>query len=205
MLKAIRVSLAAAILAFSVAPGFALDQVKGQAAPAASPAAQSATASGSAVVDHGLTTATVTVPPSAEAQTYEIPTKQIIDALLPYIVSAVGGIIAVLGSIVTVWLKQRWNIDVDQSNRNAWQQAAQNAAGALLAKGAVQIEESGKVTVRNAEMANVINMVVARVPGAIKHFGFTPEDIQSLIMAKIPQVMAGSVPAAVAPAPVVQK
>ncbi len=190
-----------AALAFSIVPAIGEENVKGVTAPAAAPAAQSATANNAAVVNHGLTTATVTVPPSTEAQTYEIPTKQFIDALMPYIVSAVGGLITVLGTLLTVWLKQKWNIDVDQAHRDAWQQSAQNAAGALLARGAVKIEDSGKITVQSEAMANAVNTVMARVPGAIAHFGFTPNDIQNLIVAKIPQVVTGSVPAAIAPAP----
>lgn len=191
----------AAALALSVGASYAQERVKGVVAPAEAPATQAAQSTNSAVVSKGLTTATVTVPASSEPQTFEIPTKEIIDALLPYIIAAIGGIITVMGGVVTAWLKRKWNIDIDQKHRDAWQQAAQNAAGALLARGAVSIQQGGRVTVDNAEMAKVINTVIGRVPDAIKHFGFEPDDVQNLIVAKIPQVMTGSVPAAVAPAP----
>ena len=197
----LRKLIVTAALVLSIGAANAAENVKGIVSPAASSATQSATSTNSAVVNQGLTTATVTVPPSAVATTYEIPTKQFIDAVMPYIVSAVGGIITVLGLLITTWLKQRWNIDIDQAHRDAWQQSAQNAAGALLAQGAVKIEDSGKITVQNAAMAGVINAVMARVPDAIAHFGFTPQDIQNLIIAKIPQVISGSVPPTIAPAP----
>ena len=194
--------LVIAALTLSVSAASAgVDNVKGVTAPAAAPAAQSATETDAAVVSHGLTTATVTVPPSTEAKTYEIPTKAFIDAIMPYIVSAVGGIISVIGVLLATWLKQKWNIDIDQNHRDAWQQSAQNAAGSLLARGAVKIEDSGAITVKSEAMANAVNTVMQRVPQAIAHFGFTPNDIQNLIVAKIPQVISGAVPPTVAPAP----
>lgn len=184
------------ILALNAAPSIAAEQVKPQASPPA--AAATAQSSNSAVVSKGLTTATVTVPASDKPQTFEIPVKELIDALLPYIVALIGTIITGLGGLITWWFKKKFNIDIDQSHRNAWQQSAQNAAGALLAKGAVAIAPDGKVTVKSEEMAKVVNIVIARVPDAIKHFGFTPEDVQHLIEAKIPQVITGSVPPTVA-------
>lgn len=196
-----RLMIAAVVFAVACAPAISAEQVKGQVAPAEAPATQAAQSSNNAVVNKSLTTATVTVPASSEPQTFEIPTREIMDALLPYITAAVGGVITVLGGLIAAWLKQRWNIDIDQKHRDAWQQAAQNAAGALLARGAVSVEQSGKVSVNSEAMANVVNTVLSRVPGAIKHFGFEPDDVRNLIVAKIPQVMTGSVPAAVAPAP----
>lgn len=192
-----------AVLAFLAVPAVAAETVKGTTAPPAAADTQTSAATNSAVVNKSIsgTTATVTVPASSEPQQYQIDIKPLIDGLLPYIVSALGGIIVLIGGLITTWLKRKWNIDIDQAHRNAWQQAAQNAAGALIAKGAVKIEGNGTVSVKSAEMAQVINTVAQRVPEAIAHFGFTPDDIQHLIVAKIPQVISGSVPAAVAPAP----
>lgn len=193
----------AAVLALSIGPALAAEQVQGNSVPTASPQGQAATASNKAVVEKNIagTTATITVPASSEPQEFHIDIKPLIDGLLPYIVSTIGGIIVLIGGLLTVWLKQKFNIDIDQKHRDAWQQSAQNAAGALLARGAVKIEESGKISVQSEAMASVVNTVMERVPDAIKHFGFTPNDIQNLIVAKIPQVVTGSVPATVAPAP----
>lgn len=192
-----------AVLAFLAVPAVAAETVKGTTAPPAAADTQTSAATNSAVVNKSIsgTTATVTVPASSEPQQYQIDLKPFIDGLLPYIVSAVGSIIVILGGLITTWLKQKWNIDIDQAHRDAWQQAAQNAAGALIAKGAVQIGDDGKVAVKSADMAQVINTMATRVPAAIAHFGFTTDEIQHLIIAKIPQVMSGSVPPTVAPSP----
>jgi len=84
--------------------------------------------------------------PTAAATGTVAATGPLIDGLLPYIIAAVGGLISVVGTVVAVWLKQKFNIEIEAKDREAWQQSATNAAGALIARGAVKIEEgTGKI------------------------------------------------------------
>lgn len=189
--------IAVLALVLALAPCAAQEQVRGRAVPESAPAAQQATATNSAVVEKGVSTATITVPASTEPQEFKIDLKPLIDGLVPYIVAAVGGVITVLGGLLTLWLKQKFNIDVDAKYREAWQQSATNAAGDLIARGAVKIEQAtGRLVIENKDMATVINTVIARVPDAVKHFGLTPDDIRTTVIAKVPQVLTGATPAA---------
>lgn len=193
MFKRFLIAAVAASLAFAPALG---EQVKPQPVPS-TPAAAQATATGSAVVDKGLTGTTITVPASSEPQEFHVDLKPLIDGLLPYIIAAVGGLITVIGSVVALWLKQKFNIEIEAKDREAFQQSAMNAAGALIARGAVAVEEStGKMVISSGELAKVANTVSERVPDAIKRLGITPDQVQSLVMAKLPQVLTGATPGA---------
>ncbi len=181
------------IAGLACAPAFA-EQVRGNAISHDAPAAQQAQRNNAAVIDKGLTSTTITVPASATPQEFHVDIKPLIDGLLPYIISTMGGIIVILGGLATAWLKQHFNIEIQSKDRDAFQSAATNAAGALIARGAVSMEQAaGKISINSAAMAQVIDTVSQRVPDAINRLGVTPDQIQSLIIAKVPQVLgAGS-------------
>lgn len=194
-----RIMVAALVSALACAPALSAEQVQGNAVSQSSPQGQAATATNKAVVEKNIsgTTATITVPPSTEAQEFHVDIKPLIDGLLPYIIAAVGGLISVIGTVVAVWLKQKFNIEIEAKDREAWQQSATNAAGALIARGAVKVEEgTGKIVITNADLAHVASIVAERVPDAIRRLGVTPEQVQSMIIAKVPQVLTGATPAA---------
>jgi hypothetical protein len=190
-----RFSIAVVSLALILSPAFGAEQVTGT--PASTPNAQRAQQTNSAVVEKNISSTTITVPASTEPQEFHIDVKPLIDGLLPYIISALGGVIVILGGLLTAWLKQKFNIDIEAKQREAWQQTATNAAGALIAKGAVSIEQqTGKITIHSEAMADVINTASERVPEAIRALGITPEQMAQTITAKVPQVLTGSTPAA---------
>lgn len=177
------------VLAFvSIAPLARADEVKGITAAPASQEAQTATTKNTAVVSKGLTTATVTVPPSTEAQTYEIPVKDIMDALMPIILAGVGSIIALGFAIARSWIKAKFNVEVDKRFADQFQMAATNAAGLLIAKGAAKMDGAA-VSVHNQMLADAANDLITRFPEAIKHFDITPERVQEVILGKMPQIL----------------
>ena len=120
--------------------------------------------------------------------------------LAPYINSAIGALITAGLSWLFYLIQKRLGISIDEGNRDAIHTALQNAAASLLADGAVHLEGK-KVTVGSAEMANVMNEVMAAAPTAVAHFGLTPELLKQKIIDKIPQVPAGAALIAVANKP----
>lgn len=191
-----RIGIFCIVAALAISPALSAEQVKGAKAPE-SAATRQATTNNAAVVEKGVTGTTITVPPSSEPQEFHIDVKPLIDGLMPYIVSTVGGIIVILGGLLTAWLKQKFNIEIEAKQREAWQQTATNAAGDLIARGAVSIEQmTGRVTIHNQAMAEVINRAAERVPDAIKALGLTPEQMAQTITAKVPQVLTGATPPA---------
>ena len=122
---------------------------------------------------------------------------QAFGTLAPDINSAVGGVIMGGLSWLFYLLQKRFNVNIDESHRDAIQTALLNAAASLIADGAVHLQ--GKtVTVPNADMANAANEVIAAAPAAFARFGLTPEVIKRKIIDKIPQVPAGAAMLAVA-------
>lgn len=180
-----------AMLAFLLAasPAIAVDQVKGTTAAPAGQAAQTATTTNNAVVSKGISTASVTVPPSTEAQTYEIPIKDFMDAATPYILAGIASLIPIIFAWVRSVLKTRLNVEVDDRLANQFQTGAINAAGLLVAKGLAKIEEGGKVQVHNKVLADAATDLMLRFPDAMKRFDITPERVQDVILGKIPQVV----------------
>lgn len=174
---------AIAILAMSATAMAQTAIVKGTAAPPTAAATQ-ATQTNAAVVSKGLTSTTVTVPPSSEPQEYQIDLKPLIDALLPYIAAGLGLLITTICAALAAFMRNRWNVQTDKDTYDKIQTAAFNAAGALLAKGVVKIEASGKVTVKSQALADVANTVLDRVPKA----NYSEEQVQNLVVAKISQL-----------------
>ena len=193
MIEKLKIGAACLLLAFAILmpSAYAADQVKATATGQNAPAATAATANNQAQVTKSITgtTATVTVPPSTEAQTYEIPIKDFIDGLLPYIVAGFGLLISTIFSAIGLYLKKRWNIEMDQRFSNQLQTGATNAAGLLIMKGAAKLD-GATIKVHSEAVADAANDLIARFPEAIKHFDISTERVQEIIAGKIPQVLA---------------
>lgn len=108
-------------------------------------------------------------------------------ALLPYIASAVGGLITFLVGWVLVLVKSKLGLSIDDSMRASQQTAATNATGLVLNKLGNTL--NGKtVDVGNVLVADAVNYVMKAAPDAIAHFGLTPDAIAQKILALLPQV-----------------
>jgi hypothetical protein len=108
-------------------------------------------------------------------------------ALLPYIASAVGGLITFLVGWVLVLVKSKLGLSIDDSMRASLQTAATNATGLVLNKLGNTL--NGKtVDVGNVLVADAVNYVMKAAPDAIAHFGLTPDAIAQKILALLPQV-----------------
>jgi hypothetical protein len=182
------ISAALAALLIMSGPALALDPVP--AKPAAPVAAQ-AVKPGTAVVTKSVSggTASVTVPASTEPQTYEIDVKPLIETVRDLLIALVAGFTTVGVPLLFLRLRKKWGVDIDVGEQNKVQSALTNIAAQLIARGAVQVSENGRITVQNADLARAANTVIGRVPDAMAHFNLTPEQVQQRIIEKLPQVL----------------
>lgn len=121
--------------------------------------------------------------------------------LQPYVNAVVGSLLTALVSWVLLILKNKFNVQIDESNRNALVTALKNQAGSLIADGFVKVEANGKVTVPNQALAEAANEVMGVIPDAAARLGFTPDYVAKRIVDTIPQTAAGAqLVAAAAPA-----
>jgi hypothetical protein len=103
----------------------------------------------------------------------------------------VGAVVTALLSVALGWVlyvvKNKFNIDIEASNRDALNAFIQRQARSLVADGATKL--SGvKIEVSNAALAAAANAGLSAVPDALKYFGLTPDKVQSMIIDALPQV-----------------
>lgn len=115
----------------------------------------------------------------------------LIQALQPYIVSAVGALIVGLAGWVVAILKQKTNIDIDQNILDAFDRAAETQAGIIIAKSESGIM-SASIDVHNPMIANAVNTVLARLPAEAARVGMTPEKLADRITGKIGKLQASA-------------
>lgn len=114
------------------------------------------------------------------------------------------GYVAVLGSVVAavvVWAVFKFTgIKIEANARSAIETFVTNAAGAFLVR--FDTLAGVKVDVGNAQIADLANGALLRVPDALKQFGLGPEDIKKRIVEKIGILTAvsASVPTGAPPA-----
>lgn len=189
-------TIGAAVLAYitlAVSPAVALDVVKGTALPANQTAGATVLPvpppnSNTAVVTRNLNSTTVTVPAGQDAASFEIDTKPLIDLLVQYVNLALGTILPILVAWLVAWVRSRFKVSVSKAESDRLQEAALNAAGLLVARGAVWVEANGKITVESQALASVANTAISKVQDVSKAFHMEPDDVKRLILAKIPQL-----------------
>lgn len=108
-------------------------------------------------------------------------------AVQPVITAVVTALIGYVSLALVSLLKQRTGIQLDDSMRDSLQTAVTNGAGLVLNKLGNQLQ--GKtVDVKNSFVAEAVNYVIKAAPGAISHFGLSPDDIAHKVVALLPQV-----------------
>lgn len=111
--------------------------------------------------------------------------------LQPYIDAAVQVLILAAVSYFGLFIKKKFNVDIDKKSSDELTKFLQNRASSLIADGAVKM--SGvTVKVDNQRLADAANAALNSVPDAIKRFGLTPDVIAAKIVDAIPQVAAGA-------------
>lgn len=97
-----------------------------------------------------------------------------------------GLVVAAVGWVLWI-LKNKLSISIDDSMRDALQTFLQRQASSLVAKGAVTVQGL-KIDVKNDALAIAANTALSAIPGALNHFGLTPDKLGQMIVDKIPHV-----------------
>jgi hypothetical protein len=124
----------------------------------------------------------------------------LINQLLPYIVSGLGLLITTIVGLAVAWLKQKWNIEISQAQADKVTRALTNAAGGLIQtygpKAAMDFTATHPAVVAAA------NDVVARASDAMNALGIDPATVAKRVLEKVPQILpVDSQPVAIAVAP----
>lgn len=107
-------------------------------------------------------------------------------ALQPYIDAAVQALIAALVGWVLILAKNKLNVSIDDSRRDAVVTFLKRQASSLLADGAVKLK-GVKIEVDNAALANAANKALDAIPDALKHFNLSPAALQERIVDMLPK------------------
>jgi hypothetical protein len=104
----------------------------------------------------------------------------------PYVNSAVGALITVGLTWLTLLLRTKLNVSIDDSMRQALETFLKNQASSLIADGAVKFQGTA-VNVSSPALAAAANTALKLIPDTMAHFGLTPEVIAQKIIDAIPQ------------------
>jgi hypothetical protein len=127
----------------------------------------------------------VAVPAQADGNV--ISFGPLLGSLQPFVDALVSGLITAIVGWVLYVVKQKLNISIDDSMRDAFITWAKGQASSLVADGAVKV--SGlQVTVQSAALAAAANTIFRLIPDTAAHFGITPELAAQKIVDMIPHV-----------------
>lgn len=107
-------------------------------------------------------------------------------ALQPYVDAAVNGAIAALIGWVLVVVKNRFNIAIEASHRDALTTFLQRQASSLVAAGAVKVQGI-KIEVKNEALYAAANTALVAIPQALQFFGLSPAKVAEMIVDLIPK------------------
>lgn len=128
---------------------------------------------------------TVVTPPSGGL----VNVGQIFGFLGPYVDAILQALILAGVGALGVFLKQKWNIQVDESLMHTLQVALSNRASSLVADGVVRLSGT-KVDVHSEYLAHAANNLIAHNPDIAKQFNLTPDRVAAMIVDKLPTVPA---------------
>lgn len=123
-----------------------------------------------------------------------ISAKPLIEQIQPYIVSAVGAVITAVALFAVSIINKagkKYGFEIDAAARDSVISSAKNAAGGLIAKGAVIIENSGKITLPDGLLAQAAKEIIEkRAPDAVAQLSMKPADVEKRIVEQIGQITA---------------
>jgi hypothetical protein len=108
----------------------------------------------------------------------------ILNELIPVMVAIVGGLAIWGAKLVREWIKAKTGVQLnisDDQMRKYIDQAIQYGVALVVGK----VGGKAKISVDNAQLAQIANYVIAAVPDALKAFGITPEQLQDMIRARL--------------------
>jgi len=117
--------------------------------------------------------------------------------LAPYVDSTLGVLIVAAVGWVLYLVKNKLNVSIDDSAREALETFLKNQAQNLVAKGAVKLN-GVTIEVNSVALATAANAAAKFIPDAMARFGLTPEVLANKIKAVIPAVPSVAAAQAVA-------
>jgi hypothetical protein len=113
----------------------------------------------------------------------------LINALEPYIVSAVGALIVALSAWAVALLRQKTGIAISQDNLFRIQDAAKTQAGIWIAKADAGVMDAS-VDVKSPGIASAAQTVLDRLPPEATALGVTPDKMADMIVGEIGKLQA---------------
>ena len=104
--------------------------------------------------------------------------------LEPYLVMIVGFVVTTALGWIGMILKARFGIDLDAAMSARIQDAATNAAGAVLARMEGPIGTMA-IDLRSPLVKQGVDLLMSKVPDAIAHFGLTPDEVARIVQGKL--------------------
>lgn len=123
--------------------------------------------------------------PGASAATIDVG-QAVVGGLQEIINGVVAAGIAALVGWVAIVVKNKFNIDIEASHREALTAFIQRQASSLIAMGAVQLNGL-KIEVQSQALADVANKGLMAIPDALKFFGITPAYLEQMIVDLLPK------------------
>ena len=96
----------------------------------------------------------------------------------------IGLLIMAFVGYISLWLRTKWKIDVDEGHRKSLQDALNNASNLLVGK-VIPDGKTVRIEVGNASVANAIEYVIKSAPDALAHFGIDRKMIFEKLEPKI--------------------
>lgn len=115
--------------------------------------------------------------------------KPLWDGLVPYIVAAIGAVIAGLGTWAVALLQRMTGIKASDAARERIQSAAMTGVNLGLAKVGDKLGDF-TVDVKSEVLAEAAQWVQRSVPDSLKRLGITEDDVRQLVESKLPVAVA---------------
>lgn len=109
----------------------------------------------------------------------------VVDLLAPYLAALAAGVLGWISKRLNEWL----GVEIDSRSREALHSAAMTG----LDKAVAAVRERGedvRVDLRSPVIAEAAEWVLTKgAPGAVKRFGLTPHDVETMVRAKLPHAL----------------
>ncbi|PLW79059.1 hypothetical protein [Cohaesibacter celericrescens] len=118
-----------------------------------------------------------------EVQGYQIDTAPLVQMMLPYVETLLMAGVAV----VTTWLSAKANkylgVQLDAKHRATIESVIQSRLRQALAYAADQ--HAPIIQTKRQLLKSVSDYVISKAPDAVKHFGLSPADLESMILGRV--------------------
>lgn len=124
----------------------------------------------------------------------------VIDLAFNFFVAVFTALVPVAGAWIALRLNKSLGLSIDAKQREVIEQGLSRAIGFGLEQARAHLPNASAVDVKSVAVAQAVTYAQAFIPGALSHFGITPDKLAQMVAARF-TVATASTPAVV-PAPV---